>query len=135
MKKTTASYEITCVNLKTFFSTFTPTCILKCTVQLKDAVLTWKARFSWCLKPTKTKKIEHAGKKPSKLRGWETNSFEHEQKLVKIDDFNDEEEKIIKERVEKRKKKRQDAAEKNKALKRKKKPRKKELKKLSYGND
>ena len=32
-------------------------------------------------------------------------SFEHEQKLVKIDDFNDEEEKIIKERVEKRKKK------------------------------
>ena len=62
-------------------------------------------------------------------------SFEHEQKLVKIDDFNDEEEKIIKERVEKRKKKRQDVAEKNKALKRKKKPRKKELKKLSYGND
>ena len=32
-------------------------------------------------------------------------SFEHEQKLIKIDDFNNEEEEIIKKWVEKRKKK------------------------------
>ena len=44
-------------------------------------------------------------------------SFVFEQKPMKIDMFNDEEEKEIKERIEKRKKKRQEVAEKNKALK------------------
>ena len=61
-------------------------------------------------------------------------SFQQGQKPVKIDDFNNEEEKIIKERVEKRKKKRKQVAEKNKVLKRPKKTRKEKLKKLSYGN-
>ena len=47
-------------------------------------------------------------------------SFQHEQKPVKIDAFKDEDEKIIKERVEKGKEKRQEVAEKNKVLKRQK---------------
>lgn len=47
-----------------------------------------------------------------------TNTFE--QKPIKIDDFNDEEEKEVKERVEKRKMKRGKVAEKNKLLKKRK---------------
>ena len=54
-------------------------------------------------------------------------SFEYKQKPIKIDDFNDEEEKLIKERVEKRKRKRQEVAEKNKALKRQKKVQKEKI--------
>ena len=50
-----------------------------------------------------------------------TNTFE--QKPIKIDDFNDEEEKEVKERVEKTKMKRREVAEKNKLLKRKEKDR------------
>ena len=46
-----------------------------------------------------------------------TNTFE--QKPIKIDGFNDEEEKEVKERVEKTKMKRREVAEKNKLLKRK----------------
>lgn len=50
-----------------------------------------------------------------------TNTFE--QKPIKIDGFNDEEEKEVKERVEKTKMKRREVAEKNKLLKRKEKDR------------
>ena len=47
-----------------------------------------------------------------------------EQKPIKIDHFNDEEEKEVKERVEKRKLKRREVTEKNKLLKKKKRSRK-----------
>ena len=50
-----------------------------------------------------------------------TNTFE--QKPIKIDGFNDEEEKEVKERVEETKMKRREVAEKNKLLKRKEKDR------------
>ena len=50
-----------------------------------------------------------------------------EQKPIKIDHFNDEEEKEVKERVEKRKLKRREVTEKNKLLKKKKKVEKNEL--------
>ena len=56
-------------------------------------------------------------------------SFEYKQKPIKIDDFNDEEEKLIKERVEKRKRKRQEVVEKNKSLKRHKKAEKEKIEK------
>ena len=49
------------------------------------------------------------------------NSFENEQKLVKIDDFNSEEVKSVKEQVEERKRKSRAQAEKNKALRKKRK--------------
>ena len=54
-------------------------------------------------------------------------SFQHKQKPVKIDDFKDEDEKIIKEWVEKRKEKWQEVAEKNKALKRQKRAQKEKI--------
>ena len=44
------------------------------------------------------------GKNPQNYAVERQTSFEYEQKLVKIDDFNDEEEKITKQRLEKRKK-------------------------------
>ena len=43
----------------------------------------------------------------------------YEQKPIKIDDFNEAEEKEVKERIEKRKIKRREVAEKNKLLKKK----------------
>lgn len=72
-------------------------------------------------------------KKSSKFHAERHDSFVFEQKPVKIDIFNDEEEREVKESVEKRKKKRHEVAEQNKALKRQKKQRKKNKMRQNYG--
>ena len=58
-----------------------------------------------------------------------------EQKPVKVDDFNETEEKQVKKQVEKRKQKRREMAENNKLLKKRKNKRKIRKKKKLCGND
>ena len=53
------------------------------------------------------------------MRKFGMNTRMYEKKPVKIDDFNEAEEKEVKERIEKRKQKRREAAENNKFLKKK----------------
>lgn len=57
------------------------------------------------------------GKNPQNYQNEHTVTNTFEQKPIKIDDFNDEEEKEVKERVEKRKMKTRQVAKKNKLLK------------------
>ena len=66
-------------------------------------------------------KEEHLGKNPQNFAVERRNSFENEQKPVKIDDFNSDEEKRVKEQGEERKRKRREQAEKSKTLRKKKK--------------
>ena len=54
------------------------------------------------------KKQELLGRNPQIFAAGRQNSFENEQKPVKIDDFNSDEEKRVKERVEERKRKRRE---------------------------
>ena len=80
------------------------------------------------------KRLKKTGKNPQNYQVERRESFEHEQKSIEIDIFNDKEEKEIRKRVELSKKKRQEVAEKNKALKRQKKLKKENKKRLSYGS-
>ena len=77
------------------------------------------------LRPTKIKKIEHLGKSPQNYENEHIGKNNFEQKSIKIDDFNEAEEKEVKERVEKRQIKRREVAEKKQTAKKKKKERKK----------
>ena len=62
-------------------------------------------------------------------------TYLYEQKPVKVDDFNETEEKQVKKQVEKRKQKRREMAENNKLLKKRKNKRKIRKKKKLCGND
>ena len=64
--------------------------------------------------------MEMLSKKPQSYEGVRNEVSVYEQKPIKIDDFNEIEEKEIKERVEKRKMKRREVTENNKLLKKKK---------------
>ena len=78
----------------------TRTCTLKFTAQLKGEVSISRAHFTLCLKPTRTKKkIEHLRKNPQNYENNHTEMCVFEQKPVKIDDFNEAEEKEVKERA------------------------------------
>ena len=63
--------------------------------------------------------MEMLSKKPQSHEGVSNEVSVYEQKPIKIDDFNEIEEKEIKERVEKRKMKRREVTENNKLLKKK----------------
>ena len=63
--------------------------------------------------------MEMLSKNPQSLAGVSNEVSVYEQKPIKIDDFNEIEEKEIKERVEKRKMKRREVTENNKLLKKK----------------
>ena len=76
------------------------------------------------------------GKNPENYENIHKETNIYEQKPVTIDDFNEVEEKEVKERVEKRRQKRREVAEQNKLLKKKKKEnkRKQKEKKRTCGN-
>ena len=101
----------------------TRTCNLKFTAQLKEEVSISRAHFTLCT--TRTKRIEHLGKNPRNYVNNHAETGFFEQKPIKVDDFNEAEEKEDKERVEKRKMKRREVAEKNKLLKKKRKRKRK----------
>ena len=65
------------------------------------------------------KNIEILGKNPNNYEGVRDETHAYEQKPVRIDEFNEAEEKEVKEQIEKRKIKRREVAEKNKLLKKK----------------
>ena len=69
--------------------------------------------------------IESLGKNPQNYKNVRDETNVYEQKSIKINDFNKDEEKEVKERVEKRKIKCREGAQKNKLLKEKQKTRKK----------
>ena len=81
------------------------------------------------------KKIEQLGKNPQNYENNHAETCVFEQKPVKIDDFNKDEEKEVKESVEKRKMKRREVAEKNKLLKKKRNRRKIKRTKKKCGID
>ena len=87
--------------------------------------MTWKAPFTSSLKPTRTdkkkKKKEQLGKNSQNYESVYNETSAYEQKPIKTDDFNEAEEKEVKERAEKRKRKRREIAEKKKLKKKKKK--------------
>ena len=94
---------------------FTRMSFLKFTVLLKGEISTLKVPLILSLKLTKTRKKWNLWKKISKIYediGNETCVYE--QRPIKIDDFNEAEEKEVKEHVEKRKIKRRKVAEKDK---------------------
>ena len=72
------------------------------------------------------KNIDILGKNPNNYEGVRDETPVHEQKPIKIDEFNKAEEKEVKERIEKRKIKRREVAEKSKLPKRKEKTRRKQ---------
>ena len=72
------------------------------------------------------KSIDILGKNPNNYEGVRDETPVHEQKPIKIDEFNKAEEKEVKERIEKRKIKRREVAEKSKLPKRKEKTRRKQ---------
>ena len=80
-----------------------------------------KVHFTSSLKhkDKKKKKMEMLSKNPQSHEGVSNEVSVYEQKPIKIDDFNEIEEKEIKERVEKRKMKRREVTENNKLLKKK----------------
>ena len=80
-----------------------------------------KVHFTSSLKHKnkKKKKMEMLRKNPQSHEGVSNEVSVYEQKPIKIDDFNEIEEKEIKERVEKRKMKRREVTENNKLLKKK----------------
>ena len=81
-----------------------------------------KVHFTSSLKhknKKKKKKMEMLSKNPQSHEGVSNEVSVYEQKPIKIDDFNEIEEKEIKERVEKRKMKRREVTENNKLLKKK----------------
>ena len=67
------------------------------------------------------KNIESFGKNPQNYKNVRDETNVYEQKSIKINDFNEDEEKEVKERVEKRKIKRREVAEKKKKQKTRKK--------------
>ena len=108
---------------------------LKFTVQSKGEASISRAISTLFLKPANIRKKMEAspGKNPHNYEEIRDETCVCEQKLIKIDDFNEDEEKEVKERVEKRKQKRKEVTEINKPLfffkKKRKKERKKERKK------
>ena len=98
--------EITYGDLKTFFSTFIPGYIQTFIVQLNNVVLTLKARFTLFIRTIKIKKRqEHLRKKPQNFNLERQNTFEKEQKPLRIDDLNSNEEKRVKRKATKEKEK------------------------------
>ena len=95
--------------------TFTP----RYTVPPREEVLTWKVHLTLPLKHTKAKKDQTLGKDTKNYQIDYSVTKTFEQKPIKIDHFNDEEEKEVKGRVEKRKLKRREWLKKNKLLKKK----------------
>ena len=104
-----------------FFSVFNQMCNPKYTVQPKEEASTSKAHFTLYSKPTRAKKIEHLGKKSQKSQKLPCRNMCFCTKPSKIDDFNEAEEKEVKEHIEERKMKRREVAEKNKLVKKRKK--------------
>ena len=88
-----------------------------------------KSTFQLVFKTYKDKKKLSRLENPQYYQTERCESFEYKQKPIKIDGFNNEEDKLIKERVEKRKRKRQEVVEKNKSLKRHKKAEKEKIEK------
>ena len=84
--------------------TFTP----RYTVPPREEVLTWKVHLTLPLKHTKAKKDQTLGKDTKNYQIDYSVTKTFEQKPIKIDHFNDEEEKEVKGRVEKRKLKRRE---------------------------
>ena len=80
-----------------------------------------KSTFHIVFKTYKDKKIEQLGKNSQNYKNAHAETSVSEQKPMKIDDFNEAEEKEVKERIEKGKMKRREVAEKNKLLKKRKK--------------
>ena len=82
-----------------------------------------KSNFHIIFKTYKDKKKMEAslGKNPHNYEEIRDETCVYEQKPIKIDDFNEDEEKNVKERVEKQKQKRREVAENNKLLKKRKK--------------
>ena len=91
---------------------------LKFTVQLKGEASISRAISTLFLKPANIRKKMEAspGKNPHNYEEIRDETCVCEQKLIKIDDFNEDEEKEVKERVEKRKQKRKEVTEINKPL-------------------
>ena len=81
-----------------------------------------KSNFHIIFKTYKEKKQleSYLGKNPENYENIRKETNIYEQKPVTIDDFNEVEEKEVKERVEKRRQKRREVAEQNKLLKKKK---------------
>ena len=81
-----------------------------------------KSNFHTIFKTYKDKKKldSSLGKNPENFESIHNETNIYEQNPINIDDFNEIEEKKVKERVEKRKQKPRDVAEKNKLLKKKK---------------
>ena len=65
--------------------------------------MTSKVHFTLSSKLAKIKKIEQFGKNPQNYKNAHGETLVFEQKTIKIDYFNEAEEKEVKERVEKRK--------------------------------
>ena len=91
-------------------------CTLKCTVQLKEEVSTSKAHSTFQTfphisysKPTRTKKL-NIWEKILKITKITIPKRVFEQKLIKIEDFNEAKEKEVKEHIEKRKMKSREVA-------------------------
>ena len=107
MKKITLRLEITYRSIKTFFNTFNQMSSLKFSATRKGEVSTLKAPLNMIFKTYKDKKkMESLRKNPKNYEDIRNERCVCEQKPVKIDDFNEGEEKEVKKRVEKRKIKR-----------------------------
>ena len=72
-------------------------------VRRREESLTSKVHSTLSLKPTRTKKIEQLRKNLQNYENAHAETSVFEQKLIKIDDFNEAGEKEVKEGVEKRK--------------------------------
>ena len=93
-----------------------------------------KSTFHIMFKTYKDKKdIESLATNPPNYENVRNETDVYEQKPIKIDDFNEAEEKEIQERVEKRKMKQKEVAEKNKPFLKKKNKRKTKKLKKNYG--
>ena len=104
---------------KTFSSTFIQMFFLKPIFLTERRGFDLKSNFHIIFKVYKAKiKLEASlGKNPHNYEEIRNETCAYEQKPVKIDDFNEVEEKEVKERIEKRKQKRREIAENNKLLK------------------
>ena len=92
-----------------------------CSTELRGFDL--KSNFHIILKTYKDKKKLEASvaKNPKNYEKIRNKTYVYEQKPIKVDDFNEIEEKEVKEWVEKRKQRRREVAENNKLLKKKRK--------------
>ena len=103
MRKTTSFSEITCPCTRTFSSMTTQMYFPRFVALRSEEALTSRVHFTLSSKLTKIKKIEQFGKNPQNYENAHGETLVFEQKPIQIDDFNEAEEKDVKERVEKRK--------------------------------